>query len=172
MTTPKQILFEKCADVGFEWQGDVPVSEFERLYAHLNPTAQQNAPTLAVSIHLHQKDGTVWLTTTIKGTLWLDCHRCLEPMSETVDDQYVIAIVRHEQELPALELIEAEYVFWEEVAHDGRLLPVLDMIEDELILSLPLANHHEDCDLLVETVGEIVEEPKENPFAILAQLKS
>lgn len=172
MTLPKQILFEKWADIGFEWQGDVPITEFERLYKSLHQTAQTKNPALTLNIRLSPKDGTVWLYATIKGVLWLDCHRCLEPMAKAIDDDYAIAIVRLEDELPALELIQAEYVFWQEITNDGRMLPVFELIEDELILSLPLANTHDDCTVLVEQVGDFIEPPKENPFAILAQLKS
>lgn len=169
---PKHILFEKWADIGFSWVGDVPVAEFERLSAHLNSVAQTANTTLALDIRLDKKDGTVWLIVKAQGALWLDCHRCLEPMSEAVDDQYEMAIVRHERELPALEQQGADYVLWSEIAQDGRMLPLFDMIEDELLLSLPLSNTHPDCQMAVESVGEIVEEPKENPFAVLASLKS
>lgn len=172
MTLPKQILFEKWADIGFEWQGDVPVTQFDRLYANLHHNAQAKTPNLTLNLRLSPKDGTVWLNAHIKGVLWLSCDRCLEPLSKMVDDDYAIAIVRLEKEVPALELIQAEYLFWQEVAVDGRMLPIFDLIEDELILSLPLANAHDDCTVLVEQVGEVIETPKENPFAILAQLKS
>lgn len=169
---PKHILFEKWADIGFSWEGDVPLVEFERLYGHLNPVAQNTNAVLHLNTHLIKKDGTVWLNANIQGVLWLDCHRCLEVMSEVVDDHYEMAIVRQESELPALEQQEVDYVFWSEIAQDGRMLPLFDMIEDELLLSLPLSNTHADCQMAVESVGEIIEEPKENPFAVLASLKS
>lgn len=169
---PKHILFEKWADIGFSWAGEVSLQEFDRLYTHLSPTAQPQNPTLKLTIELTKKDGTVWLDATVQGVLWLDCHRCLDAMSEIVNAEYKTAIVRKDSELPALEQMQADYVLWSEVWHDERMLPVFDMIEDELILSLPLSSTHEDCQMAVDSTGELTEESKENPFAILASLKT
>ena len=48
------------------------------------------------------------------------------------------------------------------------------MIEDELLVDLPLAPKHDDCEMAVTEVGELPEAvaEKENPFAVLASLKS
>jgi uncharacterized protein len=67
---------------------------------------------------------------------------------------------------------DSEFVLLDEVCPmEGRkLLPIKDLLEDELLLSLPLSLHHDDCEMLIQN-EEIESEPKENPFAILAQLK-
>lgn len=52
-----------------------------------------------------------------------------------------------------------------------RLLPLKKLVEDELLLDVPLSAKHDDCEMAVEQVGEIIEEEAENPFAALEALK-
>lgn len=167
-TFPTQILFEKWADIGFFWQGELPLSALPRLSEHLDMTAQEkNCPALSVQVRLEKKD-VVWLSFELEGTLWLSCHRCLGEMGQDIAGRYEMAVITHESQLVYAE--EADYAWLSELG-DGRMLPVRDVLEDELILALPLSNTHDDCDMLVESAGELVETPKENPFAALAALK-
>lgn len=173
MTYPKNILFEKWADIGFSWEGDVPVREFARLADCLNLVAQDTHPNLAIKAVLSKKDGTVWLDFAIKGVLCFDCHRCLDVMTTSIDDKHQMAIVCRDDEIASLEQQEADYVLWSEVSLDGRMLPLFDVIEDELLLSLPLSSTHADCQMSIDMTDDLpVSEVKENPFAILASLKA
>lgn len=165
MSLPKEILFEKYADIGFFWQGQVSTDTLSRLKDSL-----QTPSTLEVSCRLEKKEGIVWLSFVVQGSLMLSCHRCLSPMVLDVSDEYRTAILFNESQVVFVE--DEEYIFASELG-DTRYLPLLDLLEDELLLVLPLSSTHSDCELLVDTVGEIVvEEPQENPFAVLAQLKT
>ena len=45
-------------------------------------------------------------------------------------------------------------------------------MEDELLLKIPLAAKHDDCEMAITQVGELPEEQEvENPFAALVALK-
>jgi len=63
----------------------------------------------------------------------------------------------------------------EQLAHgvdDEQVIDLLALLEDEMLLSLPLAPRHEDCEVSVKTV--VVDDTPtrtDNPFGILASLK-
>ena len=86
------------------------------------------------------------LILTLTGTVSAICQRCLEPMDVDVDIQKVYRLVPESQ-------IEDE--FDEDMLDDdedqlpmGCPMPLLDLIEDELLLSLPTVPKHEDCHLV------------------------
>ena len=62
---------------------------------------------------------------------------------------------------------------YEAFLYDTEELDLVNLIEDELILSLPLAVYSPDSPEQLRFGPEIVEqeEKKPNPFAVLAQLK-
>lgn len=167
---PSRIVFEKWADTGFVWQGTVNLSQLPRLHTYIDSADDS---TLSLNIRLAKDHNQiVWLSFEVSGTLPLSCHRCLSPMPWDITGSYALAIVTHDSQLPYVE--EQEYVLYEELEGDERYLPIGDLLEDELILALPLSLSHDDCTPLITTEETpiIIEEPKENPFAILASLKS
>lgn len=177
---PKRILWEKWSVQGFEWCGAVAVGDFERLGKLVSePYQSKDAPTLWVKVHLH-RDTLVWLDVHLRGALWFACHRCNEAVKWAFDHKYKLAIVQDESELLSVTTkgdkgepddgqddVEQDHVLWQEVAVEGRWLPLGDLIEDELLLLLPLQIVHDDC------LPSVVSKPtvKENPFAILSSLK-
>jgi uncharacterized protein len=106
------------------------------------------------------------LSVHLDGQLMLTCQRCLGPVSFNlaVDDQLVM--VPDESALPALEEEEPGV----DVIVQPDRIDVAELLEDEILLALPLAPCHE--------AGECPGEPevkgteRENPFAVLAKLKT
>lgn len=107
-----------------------------------------------------------------KAALTLICQRTLEPfvLPVTVDTRLgLIKLERDEAGLPP----DCEPLLVDE---DGRLNPA-DVIEDELLLALPLVPINPDSSLPDEVTGHELEEDStgegrsENPFAVLRELK-
>lgn len=169
---PAHILFEKWSEIGFSWQGKLPVMDLPRLYKEVDTATQKRSPALDVACVLKKTNGIVWLSFEVSGQLSLTCHRCLSPMTHDVSGSYRMAILTSQSQVGALMACdnEAEYVFLSELG-DGRILPVLQLLEDELLLTLPLSATHDDCDMLLDSVGDIPNTPKDNPFAVLQELK-
>jgi uncharacterized protein len=101
----------------------------------------------------------------VEATLWQTCQRCLEEMPIVVAADFRLVVVQGLDEAGQLD---------EDVdpllAEQG--VSLLDLVEDELILALPVVPLHEDCEGLkldddMATAGE----PRENPFAALKALK-
>jgi uncharacterized protein len=113
-------------------------------------------------------DAEVWLHLTAGTTVLLECQRCLQPMTQVLQVDRNFRFVRGEAEAARLD---------EELEDDVlELPPRLDLhalVEDELILTLPLVPRHERCPapLPLQPGVEVAEAPPPNPFAALAALR-
>jgi uncharacterized protein len=110
----------------------------------------------------------VWLHLVADADVVLQCQRCLQPLDEAVHVDRHFRFVADEDTAAALD-DEIE----DEVLALPKSLNLRDLVEDEMLLALPLVPRHEVCP---ETIPmqfgdvEIVEE-KANPFASLALLR-
>lgn len=107
------------------------------------------------SLHLH-----------VTGALELTCQRCLEPYHYDLDIHSDFIVVADEAALPPEEddLDEQDYL-----VADAQM-QVAELIEDEVLLALPLAPKHalQDC----SAADAVSEQAKPNPFAVLQSLKA
>ncbi|PTT87759.1 hypothetical protein DBR42_10980 [Pelomonas sp. HMWF004] len=110
-----------------------------------------------------------WLHVTASADVALTCQRCLKPVHETVTVDRWIRFVETEAEAAALD-IDSE----DDVLAMPRHLDARELIEDELLLALPLVPRHEVCPEPLSHVDELPEPEageRPNPFAALAALK-
>ena len=108
-------------------------------------------------------------TPCIKGiinlNIILDCQRCLEALPIELKVDFKLAFVRHEQQAEGL---DSSYELY--VTNEEELLTI-DIITDEILLSIPMAPSHDfDCNLIINK-DVVVEESRENPFTILKNIK-
>ena len=102
----------------------------------------------------------------------LVCQRTLEPFELPVVVNTRLGLIKQERDEAGLPP-ECEALL---VAEDGRLNPA-DVIEDELLLALPLIPINPDSSLPDEVTGRGAEvdvsgdERSENAFAVLRELK-
>lgn len=111
----------------------------------------------------------VWLHLGCQAQVALTCQRCLQPVTETLAVDRWIRFVATEAEAEALD-VDSE----DDVLAMPRHLDARELIEDELLLVLPLVPRHERCPEPLVHVDEEPPEPAEerpNPFATLAALK-
>jgi len=118
------------------------------------------------------------VTGRVQGKVVLACQRCLEPLPFVVDSQIQVALTAFQSdERPEQEGYETCLV------EDERLF-ILDFVEDEILLALPLVARHEQCEPvrpLIEALPPATPEPevpqvesgkvKQNPFAVLKDWK-
>ncbi len=96
---------------------------------------------------------------TIKANLVVTCQRCLDEMLVNLDLSYDYLISDSE----ITEAEENDEIDWLEAYHE---MDVCELIEDELLLALPIApTHAHDCGKLNTQSGN-----KPNPFAALKGL--
>lgn len=146
--------------------GEIPVSRLERLTDVLADTTGSLRVELAGII---DGEGNPCLRLRVAGSFNLRCQRCLEPMTWPLAIDSVLHLVEDvlvddmegegdEEELDA----DAP-----DVIVADKELAVLPLVEDEALLSLPIAPRHERC--TPPSGGEKDRAP--SPFAVLAQLK-
>ena len=110
----------------------------------------------------------IWLHLEADADVILQCQRCLLPLDDAVHVDRHFRFVADEDTAAALD-DETE----DEVLALPRTLNLRDLVEDEMLLALPLVPRHEVCpEAIPMQFGdvEIVEE-NANPFASLALLR-
>lgn len=169
---PEHISLSKWEDSGFEWQGEIMPTSFERLNTLL--TTEHAQTNLQLTATLNRRNNVLHLVFDLTGSIWLTCQRCLQPIDINLTDHYNIALLENESQASMMDESQ-DYLVLSEIVDEStpeRLLPFKKLVEDELLLRTPMAPKHDDCEMAIEQYGEISEEEEsENPFAALASLK-
>ena len=143
--------------------GKIKLDGFVRLQDYLSDS--QGKLEYKVSGTL-DKNGKPIIQVTIKGTINLHCQRCLDGLAHVLDIQTAILLVESESELYRLDGTESV---------DGILAAsdtdVLALIEDEIILSLPISPRHREDECSASELTNSYAIGKKHPFATLATLK-
>ena len=163
--------WEHNNDNHYHWEGKVSLKDLPRIYA-LGDEHHDNDQPLDVILDIQKKGDVVFWQLHTTGALWQTCQRCLDPVAVSLDVDSELALLEDENHVALLDE-GTEIILVDELTDDNKLW-LLPMIEDELLVDLPLAPKHDDCEMAVTEVGELPEAvaEKENPFAVLASLKS
>ena len=124
-----------------------------------------------VSVHIDfEKDnqGLSLINGQLDATVYVICQRCLKPMKWPITDSFLLS--------PVVNLEQAETLTdaYEPLLVDTEEKTLSDVIEDELILRVPMVALHEPEECLVQLNNETLlnEEPaRANPFDVLLKLK-
>lgn len=109
------------------------------------------------------KEGKSWLRLAIQGHLRLVCQRCLAALDYPLRLDNRLRLIPPGQPWPDEELAEDGF---DAVAAEKEMA-LLPLIEEEVLLALPIAPRHESC----ETPVPVVEEHEPSPFAMLAKFR-
>ncbi|GGY70539.1 hypothetical protein GCM10011613_13790 [Cellvibrio zantedeschiae] len=163
---PKQGDPRKFAQQGISLDGFVPVAALPRLVSAVQEAAGNIQVDLAFGISEEKKKV---VTGHASAELVLVCQRCLENVTVPVESNISLGIAWDEEEAEKLPDYLDPWITGEGVAD------LYDMIEEEMLLSLPkVAYHEKQCvDRQLFSSGKPVEVKKtKNPFQVLEQLKS
>ena len=147
------------ARAGSRLGGEWPVSDFPRLKDAL----YADSGTLHYALQgVPEEQGRPALHLSVRATLQLTCQRCLGAMDYELRAESALLLYPSEVELggPELDAGGPERVV------GGKEMAVHDLIEDEVLLSIPLAPRHEQC--AARPAGEA--EARQKPFAGLRGL--
>jgi len=153
---------------GERLQAKLPLSDFPRL-SELIASQQTKATTPVGEIEFTLEGeknvlGQCFLHLTLNASLVTSCQRCLAEMSLalTLNFDYLISNV----DADTLEDVEAEVGDDFDIQEISQAMDVKLLVEDEVILALPIApTHEDDCAPVTMQSGE-----KPNPFAALKGL--
>lgn len=173
---PEKLDIAAFAHDAASLEGEWPAASLERLADAAAPEAPA-AGWPAVSWRLQGEvrkpkaaAEQVWLRLSASAQVALTCQRCLGPVQEHIEIDRWIRFVGTEAEAAALD-VDSE----DDVLALPRHLDARELIEDELLLALPLVPRHEACpEPLAPHDAEEAPEPeaeRPHPFAALAALK-
>ncbi len=151
------------------FDGILQLQNLTRLSEQLSDTEGD----VAVLIHCgNDEQGLVYIEGEAHCTVQLRCERCGDEMTLNINSSFAYTPVKGDDS--AQEEIPQRYDVIETDEHGE--VNLRQLVEDELILALPLFPMHDEgqCDpnKLQMSWGEIEPEPeKPNPFAILQELK-
>ena len=142
------------ATAGAMQEGTLPLSSFPRLQDVLVSDKGEAAYTLQ---GVRDERGRPSLRLRVRATLQLRCQRCLGPLEHRVDTDEILVLAASQAEIDADPLS----VDMPSRVIAGKEMAVRGLVEDELILALPYAARHEDC----EARREGHERAASSPFA-------
>lgn len=162
------------AEEGARLSGQQPLSAFERLAAEApgrggdRLVSWQAQGQLRNPRHVHPE---VWLSLQVEAVLPLTCQRCLAPVDVPVSIDRAFRFVADEEQAAAQD-DESE----EDLLALSRSFDLLALLEDEVLMDLPLVPRHDACPqplpAPVDDRADESESVRPNPFAVLQRLKS
>jgi len=163
---PQHINMLRLSEPATDFQGSLLIKNMQRLA----PSLYSDEGEVTVNLGLGtDEEGTRFCRVQLKTEVILQCQRCMEPFTYGIMSDFVHGVVSSEREAESL----AEQ--YEPVIVQDGLLIVQDMVEDELILRLPIVPMHQDleCKVKLPVVDStwVGEEGGKSPFHVLKLLK-
>lgn len=81
----------------------------------------------------------------VQAEVEMHCQRCLKPVGVTVDSDRLLYLAASEAEADRLETVLADEDI--ELMVTGQTLDLAGVVEDEVLLSLPIVPMHDDCEM-------------------------
>jgi uncharacterized protein len=134
----------------------------------LGETLLSNEGDVTVKLDFSYKVGFACLKGYVSAKVLVECQRCLKPMETELVGGFKFALVNSEDEF---DLLPEEF---EPYLLEGEEQSVIDLVEDELLLSLPMVTVHDNaCSVFMTKQEEAMKAQKEaaHPFAALKALK-
>lgn len=161
---PETANFLKQAERNVTLEGTLPLNRLERLSEFLH----DNSGELFAKLSFSSNTGYLRMQGSVEAKLDLICQRCLQPMELPVSGEFKFGLLTSEKYADRLPPDAEPYLL------EGDEQSVIEILEDELLLSIPIAATHQDeCSefLKQQTEERRVEKEKSNPFAVLKDLK-
>lgn len=159
---PIRVDVERLTSREARIDSNTPVASMARLVALL----ADDEGSVDSELRFSRQSGHRHIDGAAHAVVHVACQRCLEPMSVELDADICLVIVDDDAEIATLP-DDAEAV----VSEDGAVSP-LEIVEDELILALPIVAMHEAAQCAVKASEYATPVERGNPFDVLKRLKN
>ncbi|EHP42273.1 hypothetical protein OR16_15099 [Cupriavidus basilensis OR16] len=185
-------LFAFCR-AGDDAAGEVAARDLPRIIAETAAQAPASAPdevfSYALSGFVEEEAGEpgkpaverLFVDLAVNGRVWLDCQRCLRVYEQPIATDMCFEVVASEADADAAPMDDDGL----DVIVGSKRFDLQTLIEDEVLLALPVAPKHDVCPTVHESLvtgvdGQAEPEPevlpeeekRPSPFAALAGLKT
>jgi len=162
---PDRLDLIATAEAGRLLRGTIAVADLQRVL----PELLSDKGELLVELDLGKApDGVRFLSGSIQGDIELKCQRCMEGMKMPLDLAFSLGLVQSQE--AANDLPDC----YEPLVLTGEPAIIADVVSDEVLLALPIVPMHSgsiECQKFVQAYKPSISEQRENPFAVLAELK-
>jgi len=146
-------------------EGVIPVTELVRL---ADETADRSGTLSWVLTGDVDHVGHAQLTLLVTGSLQIMCQRCLTPFTFDIDSESVLILAKDEASADEIDaLLDDDQI---DVIVGSKTLSIAQLVEDEVLLALPLSPKHPVCPDS-SALEALKSGKKESPFAVLKNLK-
>jgi uncharacterized protein len=171
---PHRLDVRRFAEEGAELSMDEKLPRFRRLHAETAGATGDRMVHWGARGEMHNARHVhpeIWVHLEAEADLPMVCQRCLNPVDVPLEVSRSFRFVADEA-TAAAEDDEAE----EDLLALSRSFDLLELVEDELLMEVPVAPRHEVCPEPVKMSAidagfETAEAEKEHPFALLGRLK-
>ncbi|MFB2539284.1 MULTISPECIES: DUF177 domain-containing protein [unclassified Acinetobacter] len=177
-TFPAQIEPFKWAEQGFAWVGQLPLANFTRVAQEAVGSIEGQSVQVECKLSMDSYHPFVWLDAVLRTNIPLQCQRCLQAVNLDVDADVHMAILNDESQVDLLDE-NADFIVLGDDANTQKadyrqpaVMNLLGILEDELLLSMPISPKHDECEIKHKAMEQAEpEQKKDNPFDVLAGLK-
>lgn len=166
---PEKVNPYRLAEAKASLHGVVSIKELQRLCTSL---ADDSGDVLINTSFGIDENGVRYIKGHWETELKLQCQRCMEPFVYGIMGDFLSGVVKTEEE--AAELSEV----YDPVLEDEGMIVIRDVIEDELIVNLPIVPMH-DPDQCKVDLSRVVSEANKgsggdesNPFKVIEILRA
>lgn len=153
----------RLAEHGASLHGVLPLKNMSRLCENISE--QEGNVTVDMTFGVDEQ-GTRFIKGNLATHITLQCQRCMEFFPYEITSNFILGVVQSEEQADQLPtLYDAVLV------KDGELFPS-EMIEDELIVNMPIVPMHERsvCQIKFPSVPDF-DAIKESPFKVIELLR-
>ena len=165
-----------CAPQSYKGAGFLGISDLPRLAEEVSAVVAGDGVDWVLETHFEDAPGSEphqIMDLGLEGRIHLICQRCLQDCAVDLAEKRRFVLVATEDEAEAYPLEDEE----QEPLVISQHFNLLETIEDEILLSLPLIPKHPDgfCEPYASIFGEdgdeAVSNERENPFNVLKNMK-
>lgn len=160
----------RLAEAGADLHRSLLIKDMQRLCTSLADDSGQVEVDIRFGI---DQQGTRFLKGHLETEVTLQCQRCMEPFAYAIISDFLSGVVKTEE---AAERLPSTY---EPVLVDEEgMLVVQDMVEDELIIGIPIVPMHDpkDCKVdlskVLQDLDKGAEKDNNNPFNVIDILRA
>lgn len=146
-------------------EGDVLVADLARLSAEsVNKSASLHWTLQGGADSLNHPQ----LILSVSGSIELMCQRCMTPLKFAVESESILILAKTDGRADEIDaLLDDDNV---DVIVGSKALNVMELVEDEALLAIPLAPKHDICPDNA-ALDDLMGAKKPSPFAVLKGLK-
>mgnify|MGYP000573662146 CR=1 FL=1 len=146
-------------------QGSFPVASMQRATKLLASDQRELTYSLMFDI---DEDNCCFIKGELRAVLTMRCQRCMQTFEQELNCNFKVSPVPNDEAAKGLSVVYEPVVVF-----DAKLDPA-ELIEDELILALPIVAMHDIEDVACKNATELLADKAQNlvnPFQVLQDLK-